>query len=126
MKHSKTVLRIILGLIYFVFGLNGFLQFIPAPPNMPEAASAFAGAMAGTGYMFPLVKGTEVLGGLALLSGFYVPLFLVILAPITINIVLFHAFLAPEGMYIQVAMLAIHLALGWFYRSSYSELLKAK
>lgn len=125
MKHVKTSLRIILGLIYFIFGLNGFLQFLPQPP-MPEAAGAFAGAMFATGYFFPVLKAIEVLGGLTLLSGFFAPLSLVILAPITLQIFLFHAFLAPQGMFIQVLMLGIHLALGWFYRSSYTELLKSK
>ena len=125
MKNAKTILRVLLGVIFFVFGLNGFLNFLPQPP-MPEAAGAFAGAMAATGYFFPVLKITEVLSGLALLSGFFVPLALVVLAPITLQIVLFHAFLAPQGMFLQVAMLAIHLALGWFYRSSYSELLRAK
>ncbi len=125
MKHLPTALRLILGLIYFVFGLNGFLNFLPQPP-MPEAAGAFAGAMAATGYFFPVLKATEVLGGLALLTGLYVPLALIVLAPITLQIVLFHTFLAPEGMFIQVAMLLIHLSLGYLYLNSYREILKAK
>jgi uncharacterized membrane protein YphA (DoxX/SURF4 family) len=125
MKNVKLGFRILLGLMYFVFGLNGFLQFLPQG-EMPEAAGAFATAMANTGYFFPLVKGTEVLGGLALLSGMFVPLALIILAPVTLNIVLFHAFLAPQGMFIQVFMLIMHLALGYFYFNSYREILKAK
>ena len=61
MKNKiHLALRIFLGLIYFVFGLNGFLNFIPVPP-MPEAMTTFMGAMLNTGYFFPLLKGTEVI-----------------------------------------------------------------
>ena len=125
-KHAKTGLRLLLGLIYFVFGLNGFLHFIPQPQTMPEGAAAFAGAMMNTGYFFPVLKATEIMGGLGLLSGCFAPVFLVILAPITLQIVLFHAFLAPSGMYLQVAMLLIHLSLGWFYRAAYEPMFKCK
>ncbi|MFZ4404779.1 MAG: DoxX family membrane protein [Pseudobdellovibrionaceae bacterium] len=125
MKHIQTGLRLFLGLIYFVFGLNGFLHFIPAPP-LTGPSGDFATAMINTGYFFTMVKAVEVVGGLALLTGMFVPLALVVLAPVTLNIFLFHAFLAPEGMYIQVLLLIIHLILGWYYRSSYREVLKIK
>ena len=92
---APTAARIFLGLIFFVFGLNGFLQFMPQPPQ-PEAAGAFIGALAATGYMFPLIKGTEVVAGLLLLSGRFVPLALTLLAPIIVNIALFHTVLAPN------------------------------
>jgi putative oxidoreductase len=126
MDKLKLGLRLLLGLAYFVFGLNGFFQFLPAPP-LADAAGAFAGAMAATGYFFPMIKATEVVGGFLLLSGMFVPLALILLAPVTLNIFLFHFFLAPAGMYIQVLMLIIHLVLGLvFYRKAYKSLLTAK
>ena len=81
---------------FFVFGLNGFFNFIPMPPP-PEPALKFLVALIGTGYLFPLIKGIEVLCGLALLSGLFVPLTLVVLAPIVVNIFLFHTILAHVG-----------------------------
>src|SRR5262245_14008901 len=98
-RQSKLPLaaRVVLGLIFTVFGLNGFLHFLPQPPSTP-AAMAFGGALAATGYMFPLIKGTEVLAGVLLLSGRYVPLALTLLAPVVVNIVAFHLFLAPAGL----------------------------
>ena len=124
---SKLVLaaRILLGLVFFVFGLNFFLHFIPQPP-MPEAAGAFAGAMFATGYLFVLLKVVEVASGLLLLSGRFVPLALALLAPIVVNIVLFHAFLAPAGIAVPLLVLALELFLAWSYRSAYRPMLAAR
>jgi uncharacterized membrane protein YphA (DoxX/SURF4 family) len=119
--------RILLGLIYFVFGLNGFLNFLP-PHQMPEAAGAFAGALGATGYFFPLLKATEVLGGLSLLAGFFAPLALIVLAPITIQIFMFHAVLTPglENLVLPVAMIALHLGAAHLYRILFLPLLAPK
>src|SRR5882724_7249128 len=105
-RYAPSATRILLGLIFFVFGLNGFLQFIPNPP-MPDKAGAFMGALAATGYMFPLIKGIEVIAGALLLSNRFVPLALAILAPNVVNIVVFHAVLAPGGLGIALFVLAL-------------------
>ena len=118
-------LRLLLGLIYTVFGLNFFFGFIPLPP-MPGKSGEFLGQLIGTGYLFHLLKVVEVSSGIMLLSGFYVPLALVLLAPITLNIFLFHAFLAPAGMFLQVAMLIINIYLGYAYREYYTEIFTQK
>ena len=96
-KHLPTAARLFLGLVFTVFGLNFFLHFLPTPPPPPRAAT-FAGALFGSGYFFPLLKTTEVVAGLLLLAGRFVTLALAVLAPIVINIVGFHLFLAPAGM----------------------------
>lgn len=118
-------LRLLLGLIYTVFGLNFFLHFIAIPP-MPEQAGNFIGTLISSGFSFQLLKVIEVSGGLLLLSGFYVPLALVLLAPITVNIFLFHAFLAPTGMFLQAAMFIIHIYLGYAYREYYTSVFTQK
>lgn len=123
MSKLPMIARILLGLIFFVFGLNGFLNFLPAPP-MPEAAGAFAGALAATGYMFPLIKGIEVLVGLLLISNKFVPLALLLLAPVTVNIVLFHAVLAPAGLVLPIIILIIHLYLAYTHKNAYAQILK--
>ena len=119
-----TGARLLLGLIFFVFGLNGFLAFLPSPP-MPEAAGAFAGALAATGYFFPLLKATEVLAGLALLGNRFVPLALTVLAPITLHIALFHTFLAPS-LALPLVMLVAHIGLAYLYRDNFRGVLAAK
>ncbi len=120
MKYLPLAARVVLGLLFLVFGLNGFFNFLPMPNTMPEPAMAFAGALAKTGYMFPLIKGTEVLAGILLLAGCAVPVALLILAPIVLNIVLFHLFLAPEGM----GMLVVIVVLFFYLVSRYCDLYK--
>jgi hypothetical protein len=123
-KYFPIAARYALGTIFFVFGLNGFLHFLPSPPMTPEAG-AFAGALAATGYMFPLIKGTEVIVGALLLSNRFVPLALTLLAPVTVNIVAFHAFLAPAGLALPLLAIALQLYLAYAYRSAYRSVLQA-
>lgn len=100
-KKMQLGARIILGLIYFVFGGMGLaialgFMSMPQADAMPQAATAFMQGIMGTGYFFPLLKLTETLGGLLLLIGVAAPAALVILAPVTLHILLFHVFLTPE------------------------------
>jgi hypothetical protein len=120
-----TIARWLLGAGFFVFGLNGFLQFLPTPPE-PPAAGNFLGALFATGYMFPLIKGTEVAAGALLLSNRFVPLALALLAPVLVNIVAFHAFLAPGGLALPLILLAAELYLAYSYRAAYAPMLKAE
>lgn len=120
-----TLARVALGLIFTVFGLNGFLHFLPQPP-LEGTALQFVGGLAAAGYFFPLLKGTEVLVGLALLGGRYVPLALTVLAPISINIFAFHAFVAGGGLALPVVILALQLFLAWKHRAAFRGVLAAK
>ena len=124
-KHLPTAARLFLGLVFTVFGLNFFLHFLPMPPSPPRAAS-FAGALFASGYLFPLLKTTEVVAGLLLLSNRFVTLSLAVLAPIVINIVGFHLFLAPSGMVLPLALLAAELYLAWTYRAAFAPMLQAR
>ncbi|HXS17626.1 MAG TPA: DoxX family protein [Polyangiaceae bacterium] len=119
----STAARWALGIIFFVFGLNGFLHFLPQPP-MAGPAADFAGALAATGYMFPLIKGTEVLVSLLLLSNRFVPLALTLLAPISINILLFHLVLAP-ALGLPLFIIGAQLFLAWSHREAYRGVLSA-
>ena len=122
-RNLPTVSRYLLGAAFFVFGLNGFLHFLPQPP-VPAAAGSFLGALAASGYMFPLIKGTEVVAGALLLGNRYVTLALALLAPVLVNIVAFHAFLAPAGLALPMALLAAELLLAWSYRHAYASMLQ--
>jgi len=118
--------RVILGLIYLVFGLNFFFQFLPAQPQPEGAAGAFVGGLFQSGYFFPLLKGIEVIAGALLLAGILVPLTLVVLAPISLNILLFHTVLAPDAAAMGIVILLLNLYLAWAYRDYYKPLFQPK
>jgi hypothetical protein len=120
MNVAIVTARILLGSIFVVFGLNGFLHFLPQPP-VPEAAGAFFGALAATGYMLPLVFGAQLVGGGLVLAGM-VPLGVAILAPVIVNIVFFHLFLAPAGMGPAAVVTVLALFLTWAHRDAYAAL----
>lgn len=125
MNAVATVARLLLGLVFLVFGLNGFLHFIPNQA-IPDPAMAFFGALAATGYMLPLIFATQVIGGVLLLAGMYVPLGLALLAPVIVNIFLFHVFLARGGLPIAIIVAAIELFLAWRYSDAFAGMLRAK
>lgn len=122
---STTAIRALLGLIYVFFGLNFFLHFLPMPPPpaQPGAAEGFMSGLFQTGYFLPMVKGLEILLGGFLLLNLFTPLVLILLAPISLNILLFHAFLAPENMAISVLIVLLQVYLFWVYQKSYRNVL---
>lgn len=126
-RHLPTGARILMGLIFLVFGLNGFLHFIPQPKTpLPEGAVAFAGALMKTGYMFPLIMGTQTLVGLLLLLNRWVTLALALIAPVIVNIVAFHVFLSPSGLGLALVVLVLEVYLAWAYRAHYRPMLGAR
>ncbi len=123
MKTTKIIARILLGLILTVFGLNGFLQFMPMPEMTPEAGGLM-GALAKAGYFFPLIAIVEILVGVLLLINKYTAIALIVLFPIMLNAFLFHLFLDIAG--IGAAALAITLNVFLFItnKDKYKEFLQ--
>ena len=115
----------LIGLIFFVFGLNGFLHFLPDPEVTGDAATYMDGLTA-AGYFFPVLKAVEVVGGFLLLIRKFPALALVLLAPGVVQIFLFHAFLDPQGLVMAAPLLAIEAYLGFgVYRDRFKNVLKA-
>jgi uncharacterized membrane protein YphA (DoxX/SURF4 family) len=123
-SKAPAIARILLGSVFLIFGLNGFLRFIPMSQPPPGAAAFFGGLMAAS-YMLPLIKGVEVIGGALLLANRFVPLALALLAANVVNIVLFHAFLEPAGLPLAFLVLVPELFLAWSYRDAYRPMLAA-
>ncbi|HEY2039572.1 MAG TPA: hypothetical protein VGG95_07895 [Edaphobacter sp.] len=96
MKIASAIARILLGLLFTVFGLNGFLHFIPMQPPA-GLAGQYMGALFVSHYLV-VVFVVQLVGGVLLLANRYVPLALILLGPVIVNILCFHAFLAPEGL----------------------------
>lgn len=126
-RHMPTVARILMGALFLlsgIFGLLTLLGIVPQPSMpMPAGAAAFSGALAKTGYMMPLTSGTELIVGALLLLNRFVPLALALLAPIVVNIVAFHAFLAHSGAGPGMVVAALEVYLAWAYRKAYRSML---
>jgi len=124
MKIATIISRTLLGLIFVTFGSNMFLHFIPLPPP-PEGspASEFMTALFLSHYVY-VVGAVQVVGGLILLSGRYVPLGLTLLGPVIVNILSFHAFMAPAGLPMAFVVSLLALFLLWRYREHFAGLVK--
>ncbi len=122
MKHLPTIARYLLGLIFFVFGLNKFLNFLPAP-EMSADAGAFFGALVATGYMMKFIGATEVIGGLLLLINKYTPVALIILAPVSINILVFHLALDIASIPVGGLTFLLNVYLLFAYKKYYDPML---
>ncbi len=120
MKIVTLLARVLLGLVFLGSGIAFF--FTTPPPMTGPIATFFEGMMA-TGYFFYLLKGTEIVCGLMLLSGYFVPLALVVLAPVILNIFLVHAFMAPEGLLLATVLGVIEVYLA-FFSKEYSPRVK--
>ncbi|MGO9607887.1 MAG: DoxX family membrane protein [Candidatus Binataceae bacterium] len=121
MKVARLIPRLLLGLIFLVFGLNGFLHFLPQPPMSGPPADFFK-ALYATNYMLPLIFGAQTLGGVLLLIGVAVPVALLILAPVILNILAFHLMFAPAGIGPGLVVTALELFLAWTYRDKFLPL----
>jgi putative oxidoreductase len=96
MKIAVLVARVLLGLLFLVFGLNGFFQFLHMPPPTGLAAQYF-GVLFVSHYLVPVFL-LQVIGGALLLANRFVPLGLLLLGPVLVNILIFHSLMAPEGL----------------------------
>ena len=123
MKIAVLITRVLLGLIYLIFGLNFFFHFIPMQqPPMSKAATDFSMGLFGAGYFFPFLKTLEIISGIFLLVNRYTAFFVLFVFPITLNIFLYHGFLLPSGLTMAAPMLIINLFLGYAYRKYYASL----
>jgi putative oxidoreductase len=122
MKIVTIIARILLGLMFVVFGLNGFLHFLSMKGELPPTAMQFIGAIATTGYG-SVVFGLQTLGGLLVLIGL-VPLGLTILCPIIVNILCFHCFLAPNGILPGAVAAILAIFLIWRYWANFAGLVR--
>ena len=123
MKVITIVVRILLGLMFVVFGSNAFLHFIPMPPPPQNLAGDFTKVFLASGYVYA-VGALQVIGGALLLIGRFVPLGLTLLGPIIVNILLFHILMAPETLMTGLIVTVLWLFLLWRYREAFAGILR--
>jgi uncharacterized membrane protein YphA (DoxX/SURF4 family) len=126
MKKVTLIIRLLLGLVFFASGVSFFLT---KPPAMTGAIAVFFNGLMATHYFFYLLKGCETVCGLLLLSGRFVPLALVTLAPIILNIILVNAFMMPNMLPLALGIGVLEIYLAFFsqeYRSPIRALFRPK
>jgi putative oxidoreductase len=128
--HMSRSTRIIWWTLRIVLGLLMLAGAATHVFNVKEGAmanSAFITALVNTGYVWPILGMTELLAGIAILAGRFVPLALIVLAPVTLNILLFHlANATPDGIVIALAIILPHLGLAYLYRGAFAALFRSR
>ncbi len=125
MKIASTISRYLLGLLFTVFGLNGFLQFIHQPPPANPLALHFLGAVSAS-HFAAFFFGAQILGGLLLLSGYFVPFALTVLAGELYNILAFHITMAPGEIAPGLLACVLWVLVFLQYRDSFRGIFQAK
>ena len=126
LKITVIVLRSIMGLIYVASAIVVLLDIVEPPADLPARVQTFQDGMEATGYLLYLIKITELVCGLSLISGRYVALSTVMIFPITLNIFLYHVFVYPDGLILAVFLLAVNLLLAYVNGEKYRPLFKSK
>ena len=125
MKIAIIVVRMLVGLMFLFASIVVLFNLMPHP-EMKGNAKLFMDGIMATGYFMTLLKLTELVCSLAFLAGRFVPLATVVIFPITLNILFYHAFVAPEGLPVAIPLMLGNLFLAWACRKNYKMLLAAK
>ena len=125
MKIAALIARCLLGFVFLVFGLNGFLHFIPVPAPKEPVAGQFMGALFLSHYLV-LIFVLQIVPGVLLLANRFVPLALTLLGPVLANIVCFHAFMAPEGLPLPLVLSVLWIVVAFYHRAAFAGLFQAR
>src|SRR5580658_4801641 len=123
MRTVSAISRYLAGVIFLVFGLNGFLNFIPLPPR--GIAGQFMGALYASHYLW-VIFAFQVIAGVLLLVNRYVPLAVAILAPVIVNILSFHALMAPSGLPLALFVAVLWAVIFIDVRRAFAALFRAR
>jgi putative oxidoreductase len=125
MKIVILIVRILLGVAFLVFGLNGFLDFIPHQPMPDGPAKQFTDVLISSHYVL-FVSAVEVVSAILFLINRYVPLGLTLIGPVVVNILLFHAFLAPSAILPGILVAVFWFVLFYAHRAAFAGIFEAK
>lgn len=123
MRIAMIIVRTLMGLLFLFGAVTYFLNLFP-PPSLQSAMKAFTEGLAASGYFFTLLKVTELVCGLALLVGRFVPLALVIISPIIVNIFFVHLCLDRTGLPVAIFLVLANIFLAYCHRDAFKALLK--
>jgi putative oxidoreductase len=123
MKKALNIIRIIFGVLIAIFGANKFFNFMPAPSDLPDSIMNYMSALMATKTLY-LVGAVEFIAGLSFIFNKYGALMAIILMSVSVNIILFHITLNPDGIGPGVVMFLLNILMLFNYRDKYRDLLK--
>jgi len=127
MKIAMIIVRTLMGLLFIFASVVVLFNLMGPPPEFPnEIARKFNEGMFAPPYFVKVLKITELLCGIAFVTGRYVPLATVVIAPVIINIFLYHAFVDTSGLPVAVFLVVANIFVAYYYRKSYAGLLTAR
>lgn len=126
MRIAVIIVRVLMGLLFIFASVVVLFNLVPPPPDLPERVKIFMDGMNASGYLMPLVKITELLCGIAFVTGRFVPLATVVIAPVIINIFLFHVFVDTSGLPTAVFLVFANIFLAYAHWDKFKPLLEAK
>ena len=125
MKIAAIIVRLLMGLMFLFASVVVLFKLMPQP-ELTGNVKVFMEGMAASGYLMTLLKLTELLCSIAFISDFFVPLATVVIFPVTLNILMLHLFLEPNGLLIAILLMIGNLFLAYYYRERYKPMLKSK
>jgi uncharacterized membrane protein YphA (DoxX/SURF4 family) len=125
MKIAMIIVRTLMGLVFLFASIVVLFKLVPKP-ELTGTVKVFNEGLDSVGYFMPLLKVTELLCGLAFVTGRYVPLATVLIAPIIVNIFCFHAFVDRTGLPLAIFLVLANAFIAYYHRRSYEGLLKAR
>ena len=125
MKIAVIIVRTLMGSLFLFASISYLFNLMPQP-ELTGDVKLFMDGMLATGYMMILIKITELICGLAFVSGYFVALALVVISPVIVNIFLFHLLVEPSGLPVAIFLVTANLFLGYAYIEKFKPILKAK
>jgi uncharacterized membrane protein YphA (DoxX/SURF4 family) len=125
MKIAIVVVRSLMGAL-FIFGSITYLFNLITPPEQTGNMKIFSDGLQASGYLLNLIKVTELVCGIAFITGRFVPLALVVISPVIVNILFVHIFLSTAGLPVAIFLVASNSFLAYAHRKSFTPLLKPK
>jgi putative oxidoreductase len=125
MKIAVIIVRTLMGLLFLFASIVVLFNLVPQP-ELTGNVKVFMDGVKATGYLMPLIKITELVCGIAFVTGYFVPLASVVIAPIIVNIFFFHTFVDTSGLPVSIFLVAANLFLAYAHRDKFKPLLTAK
>lgn len=125
MKIAVIIVRVLMGLLFLFASIVVLFNIFPQP-ELTGNVKTFMDGVNATGYLMKLIKITELVCGISFVSGYYVPLAQVVIAPIIVNIFLFHAFVDPSGLLVAIFLVLANIFLAYANWDKFKPLLEAK